>query len=232
MPALPSESFATRLIRRSGTHWHAYTHHRFVCGLASGELPMACFRHYLVQDYLFLVHFSRAWALAAFKAGEIEEIRACATVMHGLIHDEMRLHVDYCHQFGLSENEMAATPEEPANMAYTRFVMERGLSGDLLDLLTALAPCVVGYGDIGQRLARDPATRRDGNPYSAWITMYSGDEYGGIVEASVNQLDRVAGMRLGAVDDAHPRMAGLQATFDAATRLEIGFWDMAMQPFE
>ncbi len=56
---------------------------------------------------------------------------------------------------------MSAATEAGATVAYTRFVLERGLAGDLLDLLTALAPCIVGYAEIGRELADDPATRLD-----------------------------------------------------------------------
>ncbi len=43
-------------------HWAEYTEHAFVAGLADGSLPRAAFLRYLVLDYLFLMHFSRAWA--------------------------------------------------------------------------------------------------------------------------------------------------------------------------
>ena len=39
-----------------------YTGHAFVRQLAAGTLPERCFRHYLIQDYLFLIHFARAGA--------------------------------------------------------------------------------------------------------------------------------------------------------------------------
>jgi len=44
--------------------WQAYTRHRFLRELATGMLPKAAFQHYLQQDYLFLIHFARAYALA------------------------------------------------------------------------------------------------------------------------------------------------------------------------
>ena len=44
--------------------WVAYTQHDFVEGLRQGTLPSDSFLHYLGQDYIFLKHFSRAWALA------------------------------------------------------------------------------------------------------------------------------------------------------------------------
>ena len=54
--------------------WRAYTDHAFVRGVADGALPQACFRHYLGQDYLFLIHFARAYALAAYKADTLGSI--------------------------------------------------------------------------------------------------------------------------------------------------------------
>ena len=40
--------------------------HPFTNGLADGSLAEAAFRHYLVQDYLFLTEFARAYALSVY----------------------------------------------------------------------------------------------------------------------------------------------------------------------
>ena len=48
----------------AGPAWPAYTGHAFVRGLGDGTLPREAFLHYLKQDYIFLFHFARAWALA------------------------------------------------------------------------------------------------------------------------------------------------------------------------
>ena len=65
--------------------WRAYTEHRFVVGIATGTLPEACFRHYLKQDYLFLVHFARAYALAAYKSRTLADIRHAKAVLSALV---------------------------------------------------------------------------------------------------------------------------------------------------
>jgi thiaminase len=70
-----------------------------------------------------------------------------------------------------------ATREASANLAYTRYVLEKGLSGDRLDLRVAIAPCLLGYGEIGVRLANDPNTKREGNPYYPWIQNYAKDGF-------------------------------------------------------
>lgn len=225
---IPEGSLAGRLVRATAGPWRAYTRHPFVQGLQTGALPEAAFRLYLVQDYRFLVHFARAWALAAAKAEEVAEIRACAATVHALIDEELRLHVAYCAGFGLEEAALARAEDRPATRAYASYVLERGLSGDLLDLLVALAPCVVGYGEIGARLIGDPATRLEGNPYRAWIETYAGAAYARVVEAAVAQLDRVAAARLGADPTASPRWPELVSTFARATALEIDFWQMGL----
>lgn len=221
---LDQESLAGRFVT-SCEAWDHFARHQFVERLANGSLPADCFKYYLIQDYIFLIHFSRAWALAAYKATTIEEIRECAATVHALINEEIQLHVTYCAGFGIDEACMAATPEHPANLAYTRFVMELGHAGDLLDLLTALAPCVVGYGEIGVRLQQTAKT--EGNPFAEWISAYGGAEYRAVVDRASAQLDRVARARLGDITSS-PRMGELQGIFDRATALEIDFWQMGL----
>src|SRR3546814_738687 len=180
-----------RLTAACPAEWEAYTRHRFVRELGAGTLPEACFRHYLGQDYLFLIHFTRAYALAAYKAETLEDMRRAARTMYALIDTEMSLHVRVCAGWGMTEADMAALPEEPATIAYTRFVLDRGMAGDLLDLQTALVPCIVGYAEIGRWPAADPATKRAGNPYLPWIEMYAGGERSEEHTSEIQSLMRI-----------------------------------------
>ena len=220
----------SRLKAESAAEWSAYVEHDFVRRLADASLPEACFRHYLVQDYLFLVHFSRAYALAVYKAGALEDMRQAAATLHALLNTEMELHVRTCAAWGLSEADMAAVPEAEGNLAYTRFVLDTGMAGDFLDLLVALAPCVLGYGEIGARLRDDPATVMDGSPYREWIETYGGADYQEAAGAAGAQLERVAEARLGPDPAASPRWDSLSRVFRTATRLEAGFWAMGLTP--
>ena len=203
--------------------WEAYTRHPFVQGMADGTLPESAFQHYLKQDYLFLIQFSRAYALACYKSRRLSDLRRAKAGLDAILDNELSLHVSYCAEWGIDEASLEDLPEATANMAYTRYVMERGMAGDLLDLYVALAPCMLGYGEIGQRLAKDPATKRDGNPYLSWIEMYSGDEYQEVYESTIAYLDDLAGPTV-----SEARIEDLSRTFTDATRLEIGFWQMGL----
>jgi thiaminase/transcriptional activator TenA len=206
----------------AGADWHRYTHHAFVEGLRRGDLPEARYLHYLRQDYVFLIHYARTWALAAVKSGSLAEMEAASATVHALVHVEMPLHVETCARHGIDRAALEATPEAPATLAYTRYVLEAGFSGDLLDLLAAVAPCVLGYGEIGTRLAGS------GGPYAAWCDTYGGAEYQALCREVGALIDGACARRLGPDWTGLPRAAELAHRFGTATKLEIGFWDMAL----
>ncbi|EEX09102.1 TENA/THI-4 family protein [Ruegeria lacuscaerulensis ITI-1157] len=206
--------------------WRDYTRHAFVEGLKDGTLPRAAFLHYLRQDYVFLIHFSRAWALAVVKSETHAEMLAASRTVNGLISEEMQLHIGICEAAGISQDELFATPERPENLAYTRYVLEAGFSGDLLDLLAALAPCVMGYGEIGTRLAAEATS----DTYRDWIDTYAGDDYQAACRAVGELLESALKRRLGADFRTTPRWDRLCQTFRTATELEVNFWQMGLTP--
>ena len=212
-----------RLIDAAGQAWPAYTRHEFVLRLARGDLPEAAFRRYLVQDYLFLLHFARAWGLAVYKSDTLAEMRRAQSLLAATLDVEIGLHIDYCRGWGLSETAMNAEPEAPETIAYTRFVLDRGVAGDRLDLEIALAPCMIGYAEIAAERMADPATRHDGNPYQDWLLMYAGDEYQSLAREAAAALDEQFERRGG-----EGRLPALAATFTTATRLEADFWRMGL----
>ncbi|MGR3453971.1 TenA family protein [Pseudooceanicola sp.] len=209
----------------AGDAWHDYTRHAFVEGLRDGTLPRAAYLRYLVQDYLFLVHFSRAWALAVIKAETLDEMRACAATVHAQLNDEMRLHVATCAAESIPEADLFAAREAPQNIAYTRYVLDAGHSGDFLDLMAALAPCVLGYGEIGTRLA----ATADRTPYAAWIETYAGADYQKTCDEVGALIDGAITRRLGTTPRDSPRWPRLCARFETATRLEVDFWGIGLR---
>ncbi len=211
-----------RLKGACAAEWHAYAWHAFVQGIADGSLPMAAFRRYLVQDYLFLVQFVRAHALAAYKAESLDAFRDKAASIQALLH-EMTLHIRYCTEWGLPEASVLAEPEAAETVAYTRWVLDRGMAGDILDLEVALAPCTIGYGEIALAIEASPTRKRGGNAYESWIAMYAGAEYQALARASAARLDA-----LGESHGGDARFTALAADFAKAARLEAAFWQMGL----
>ncbi|HEY8604513.1 TenA family protein [Tsuneonella suprasediminis] len=204
------------------TDWDSYVEHEFVRRMGDGTLPEAAFRTYLVQDYLFLIQFARAYALAAYKSRTIADIRAAQVGLSSIL-DETDLHVRLCGRWGLSPETLEAAPERQATVAYTRFVLDCGAAGDLLDLHIALSPCVIGYAEIGRKLAPDGIDALGDHPYREWIGEYACDGYQDVAAAARQHLDDLAARVM-----TDQRFAELAALFSKASRLEADFWQMGL----
>ena len=214
-------SFFQRLKSANHRQWQAYTEHRFTAGMADGTLPEPAFRQYLVQDYLFLIEFARAYALAAYKSPTLPDMREAAGGMAAILDVEMGLHVKLCAEWGLTPDDLERAPAADEILAYTRYVLDAGMRGDLLALKVALAPCVIGYAEIGRRLAALPGALDHTNPYRVWIAEYARDPYQQVADRARDHLDWLA------TRYATPaREAELSAIFQEATRLEAAFWEM------
>jgi thiaminase/transcriptional activator TenA len=214
-------SFFEKLKQSASAEWSAYTEHPFTLGMADGSLPEAAFRHYLVQDYLFLIEFARAYALAVYKAPGLKEMRDAAGGLSAILDVEMDLHVGICAGWGLAPEQLEQAPAAAETLAYTRYVLDTGMRGDLLALKVALSPCVIGYAEIAAALASRRGAMDKANPYAPWIAEYAGDAYQDVANGAREQLDALAERYL-----TTAREAELTEIFREATRLEADFWDM------
>lgn len=156
--------------------WRNYTQHPFAEQMGNGTLPIDDFKDYLVQDYLYLTHFARTNALAAYKSTDMDAITASAQiVLH--IEREMQLHLEYCKEFGLSKQDIMKHQESLACTAYSRYVLDIGQSQDWLALQMSLAPCLLGYAETAKRLQGKYQHEREGNKYWKWIENYTAADY-------------------------------------------------------
>lgn len=215
-----------RLKAAAAADWQSYVDHYFVRQLGAGTLPHAAFRTYLVQDYLFLIQFARAYALATYKSRTLADMRAAQAGLAAIL-DEMDLHVRLCGRWALSPEDIEAAPEHQATVAYTRFVLDCGAAGDLLDLHVALAPCVIGYAEIGRNLMPNGIDALGDHPYREWIGEYAGEAYQGVATRARRHLDDLAARAM-----TERRFTELAALFGKASRLEADFWQMGLAAAE
>ena len=213
--------FFKKLKQSSSEEWTAYTEHQFTEGLADGSLPQAAFKEYLVQDYLFLIEFARAYAVAVYKSPTLADMREAAGGISAILDVEMELHVKLCAEWGLTPQQLEATPAAAETLAYTRYVLDAGMRGDLLALKVALSPCVIGYAEIANRLATYPGALADRNPYSVWISEYASEVYQEVATKAKDHLNDLAVRYL-----TKEREDELISIFREATRLEAEFWEM------
>ena len=212
-----------RLKANCAQEWSAYVNHSFVRQISDGTLPPAAFQTYLVQDYLFLIQFARAYALAVYKSRTLDDMRAAQGGLEAIL-GETDLHIRLCGRWGLTREQVEATPEHRATVAYTRFVLDCGAAGDLLDLHVALAPCVVGYAEIAEKIVSHDGFSLYNHSYRDWIGEYTSEGYRASVTAAREHLDRLAARSM-----TEERFDDLCRIFARASLLEADFWQMALE---
>ena len=191
--------------------------HPFIRGLTDGSLDRDAFRFYVVQDALYLVEYARALSVAAARAPDADGILLFARNAAGAIEVERGLHEEFFRDFGLTEEEVRATPPAPTNLAYTSYLLAVVTGGSFAEGLGALLPCFWIYREVGRTLLE----RGSPEPlFQRWIDTYGGEEYGGIVEDVLRLSDGVAA-ELG---EAGRRRMGEH--FVQTSRYEWMFWDM------
>ncbi|KAL7272214.1 trifunctional hydroxymethylpyrimidine kinase/phosphomethylpyrimidine kinase/thiaminase [Rhizina undulata] len=201
--------------------WKDYTTHEFVLRMGDGTLELEKFKFYIIQDYLFLLQFTRSSALAAYKCRNITDITTSTVAALGY-QREMSLHLSYCSTFGISREEVESTHEAQACTAYTRYVLDIGFTHDFFSLQVAMAPCLLGYGEIATNLANDPKTKKEENIYWKWIENYVAQDYQQAVAAGRALLEKHAALQ------SPTKIEELVDIFAHATRMEKGFWNMGL----
>jgi thiaminase/transcriptional activator TenA len=194
--------------------------HPFVTGIGDGTLPLAAFRYYMCQDYVFLIDYCRVLALAVAKADALEVMGRFAELLHATLNTEMALHRNFAECFGISVAALEATQAAPGTRSYTQHLLSTAYAGSLSEITAALLPCMWDYSDIGQRLAAQglPASQP---LYGEWILTYAAPEFADLATWLRDLLDQLA------CQAAPADQTRLGRLFLDSCRYEYLFWDMA-----
>ena len=168
--------FTDDILARADGLQQAILNHPFVTGIGDGTLDMERFKHFIRQDYLYLIEFGRVLALASAKAPSLEAMGRFADLLNETLNTEMSLHRGYCARFGITEAELEATQPAPTMQAYTDFLVRTAYDGSFGELACALLPCMWGYCEIGLTLAergkptgQPPVRRVDRHVFGAGV---------------------------------------------------------------
>ena len=183
--------FSAELRRNAAPLWDKEKQHPFVTGIGDGTLPLDAFRYYMRQDYIFLIEFCRVIGLAVTKAHELDDMAWFARLLHETLNTEMSLHVGFCQDFDITEEELKSTRPSPTTQAYTRHLLASAFSGSAGEIATAMLPCSWGYSEIGQML-QDRGLPAGQPLYARWIEMYSSPEFADLAAWLRSFIDRSA----------------------------------------
>src|ERR687888_1600825 len=107
------ERFTDRLHALAAPIWRAQHEHPFVRGIGDGTLDLERFKHWVRQDYLFLIEYCRLFGLAAARAPDIQTLTRFADLLQATARTEMDLHRAYAREFGIAEADLEREPMGP-----------------------------------------------------------------------------------------------------------------------
>lgn len=186
--------------------------------LGAGVLRQDRFRHYLIQDGLYLTDYARALALLAAKAPTTGLIAQFAENAAGAVHFEQAMQHSYLAQFGIDATSAQSAERSPTCLGYTRFLLAEGVTGSYATQLAALLPCFSIYAEVGLAIAAESVA---GNPFQAWIDTYASEEFQGAVHRAEAAADAAF---VAAGQETRQRMLAL---FRRSVEFEWLFWDAA-----
>lgn len=209
--------FTAELWRSIDPIYAGIREHPFLAGLKDGSLPEDRFRHYVVQDALYLRDYARALALAGVRSPEEDALVMFAEHASGAILVERSLHDGFLKELGVPAEALDRTPPAPTTLAYTSYLLRTAALGDYHEVLGAVLPCYWIYAEVGRALLEGGSP----NPmYRRWIDTYGGEEFGALVEAVLDLTDR-------ACEDLNPAQRERTANaFVTTSRYEWMFWNM------
>ena len=215
-------SVSCRLHDAAAPIWEACLKHPFVTGIGDGSLAAEKFRHFMLQDYLYLFDYARVFALGVVKARDPELMRTFAANVDAILGGEMKIHRAYMKRLGITEEQVFAVKPALDNLSYTNYMLSVASSGSPLEIVASILACSWSYAEIGQALAAIPGAVE--HPfYGEWIQGYSSEEYAATNQALIELMNSLAA---NATED---QIAYLTEVFVNCSRYELGFWDMSWE---
>jgi len=154
---------------------------KFVQGIKNGDLPKTKFQEYLAQDYFFLESFARAYGFAVSKSRNKKNIKTLSVLLSG-VSEELILHETYAKEWDI---DLTTNSIGPATKKYTDFLEEVSLNLSLIEIMSAMTPCMRLYSWLGKKLLNMISD----NPYKEWILTYSDESFDNLAKSLENLID-------------------------------------------
>lgn len=215
-----TEKFTDQIFNRIEPLWDAYLEHPFVKGIGEGTLDEEKFKHYLKQDYIYLIEYSRIFAIGASKSKDLQSMTMFANLLHGTMNYEMDLHREYADKFGISNEELEKTEPSATMTAYTSYMLNKAQLGGVENATAAVLACAWSYNFIGKELAKWPGALEH-ELYGNWVKMYSSKGFTKIADDCKDLLNELA------AEKPENELKELEEIVVQTSNFEYMFWDMA-----
>ena len=216
-------STVDRLLQATEEIWAGYHKKPFVEGLKTGTLDVKKFRRYIIQDYWYLMDYTKVFAVGVAKSTSVENMKIFAKYIQAILDGEVNVHNGYMARFGITQEELDSTKIAQDSRSYTSYMLRVAYQGGEAEILTAIFSCAYSYEVIARQIVKEYPDAPNHPMYGAWVRGYITDRYTGNNVKLKEVLDRLT------ADYTEAQLQYLEEIFIACSRYESSFWDMAWE---
>lgn len=209
------------LINATKDIWEKYNEHPFIREIEKGTLDKEKFRYYIIQDYLYLEDYAKAFAIGIAKAKSYETTKLFSGYITLLTSGEMDIHRGYMGKFEVTQEELDKTPRALDNLSYTSYMLRVAYEESEAEILAAIMSCAVSYEYIAKKIVKNNPSIIDHEFYGDWVKGYSSKEYTEENIILLETLDKLT------KDYGKDQIDHLIDIFVACSRYEYNFWEMS-----
>lgn len=213
----------TEFLKNTEKLWEEYNEHLFVKGIADGTLEQEKFKHYIIQDTLYLKDYARTFLIGAAKADDIECMSFLAASGGNMINSQDDVNKRYMRRMGLTLDEIYNTPFSLDNLSYVSYMIRVAYEGGAAEALAAIMPCALSYEAIAKKMIADNPKCVEDPFYGDFISNYARDAFHDNNEKMKNLLNNL----VKDYDDA--RKKRLIEIFVRSSEYEMLFWNLSWE---
>lgn len=205
----------------------------FVVCLASGNLKLDSFRHYIAQDVHFLRAFAQAYELAE-ECADDDDAKLGICQLRKSVLEELKMHDSFVKEWGFDLSKESSL--NSATVKYRDFLLAtasgkiEGVKGPgklatpfektkvAAYTLGAMTPCMRLYAFLGKELQALLHPSESTHPYKKWIDNYSSEGFQGSALQTEDLLDKLSVSLTGEELDI------IEKLYYQAMKLEIEFF--------
>ncbi|KAG8216981.1 hypothetical protein J3R82DRAFT_7287 [Butyriboletus roseoflavus] len=161
-------------LRKESKNWTTLTGDSFPKTLAKGTAALNGFRHYMVQDALYLENYYWVRLEAVKRTGSFKELTDFAAKLSQSLQYVADAKSDLTYKLGIPEDDVKNEKPSDELIKSVNFYHNVATTGDWLDMNIAFLPCIMGYYDIASKLLLDPGTVRNTVYFPLWVQAMAG----------------------------------------------------------
>lgn len=210
-----------RLLEATKEIWAYYNKHPFVKGIETGTLNKEKFKYYIIQDFNYLIDYTRVFSLGIAKTKNLELLKLFASSINGIVDSEMDIHNGYMGELEITKKELENTPVALKNISYTSYMLKIAYEETDIEILAAILACAYSYEIIGKTIIKNNPKATDHEFYGDWIKGYTSEEY---CKSNIVLLDTINNLTEGI---SETEIEHLIEIFVNCSKYEMDFWDMS-----